>query len=763
MSVDARLLELKEERARRQAGGNPVMMSKEEESQSPEAQRLEELRQERARREAESVVAGELEPQAWQEFLKGLTTTGPAGIVDLLDLIRSDSLKNRPYTPEEIQNHEKKVSEAPAYLQPILNMGKKNEVPLTHIASEKFHEITGFPKPQHPEEGPSASEIIGQITSPMPGELIRGIAKAPKMISAGIRAVPELARKLGTRLAESTGATAAIKGAPQVTEEDSAFHIPEMMAKGVIGGLAGRGAVAGAMHAPKLIPTKKNLARAASLFSDPNEELFHLAEKQGVELPPNVGMNSRPLNLMSNYFSKSIFASKKLKESIKNADKSMLKAAQDKMDMLGTKNVEPSTASSQFKDFLVQEEKVANEGIKEAYNANRALIKPEDTVIPTNTKQTVMAMKHILEVPVKDADTKMVSKIVLDLATDWGILPKNITKQVRLGNAEKVLENPENMKEVIKAIQKSMVNETLETGKPFQKAIPVQQLDTVSNMLGSIIGNKQVFGMKKWLVGLKKSVDKDLGSSSNKAYVKGLKEADELYKTTYASRFKEDLAHSIMTGEEPLFTYNQLNDTHTLQVLEKIAGESPQAKELVNSLKKAKIREIFNKAYTAEGVQTGNFSRIFDKNEVSQEFLKELFGHEAYKGMSDLASIMKEQQAAGREILNTSGTAYTTSDFKILGKFGAATVGAIGYLFGANPTVAVAGLGTAVGAAAAIHGMSRLLADPAFVKQARAFAIARKNGNTKYSAQLLNNMGRTASKILSTQAGHLEKEKENHE
>jgi hypothetical protein len=763
MSADLRLLELKEELARRQSGVQPILMSEEESTQSPDDARLEELHQElanrqaQAKKEAESIVAGDYEPKEWQKFLRGLTVSGKAGLIDMLDLIKSGA------EPSEEMN--KKYEAAPDYLKPIVkfmnNLSVKNKVSMTERGNKKFHEITGFPETP-PGEEPGISEITGQILDPTSGELIRGLASIPKVISSGIKVIPKLAKQLASRGAESLGAATAIKELPNFSEEGSALNLPEVMAKGVIGGMAGRGL----MNASKLIPTKKNLAKAASLFSNPNEELFNLAEKQGVELPVNVGMNSRPLNFLSNYFSKSMFGSKDFKESIKKADKSMLKSAQDKMNLLGVENVEPSTASRQFKDFLVNEEKEANEVIKKAYNTNRALIGESDTVVPTNTKKTIQAMKHILEAPVKDKDTKMVSKIVLDLATEWKIAPKKIAKEVQLGNAEKVLENPQSMREVINAIQKSMTNEGLEAGKigvSSQKAIPLQQLDTVSNMLGSIIGNNKVYGMKKWLVSLKKSVDMDLKGSSNKEYVLGLKKADKLYEETYASRFKEDLAHSIMTGKEPLFTYNQLNDTHTLQILDQIAGESPKAKTLVNSLKKAKVREIFNKAYTTEGVNTGNFARIFDRDEVSQEFLKKLLGSEAYEGMADLASIMKEQQAAGREILNTSGTAYTASDFKILSKFGAGTVGAIGYLFGTNPTLAVAGLGGAVTAATAINGLSRIMADPAFVKQARAFAIARKNNNIKYSEQLLNQMGKTAYRILTTQGTREPKETEDHE
>jgi hypothetical protein len=741
MSVNARLLELEQELAKRELSNQSPEIIPQGITVSPNdnVDRVSELEQEldkRSRKEAEDIVGGELEPKEWQKFLKGFTATGPAGIVDLLDLVRSG------HEPNESQ-----LQNAPEYLKPIVkflgSQSRKNEVPLSQIASEKFHETTGFPKPQV-EEGPGISEITGQLLIPNPAEIAGLAGKGLNIVQKGIKAIPELLKKTGTRLAESYGAATGMKELPNITEEGS---LPETLAKAVIGSTAAKGI----LNVPKLIPTQKNIARAVSLGTKPNEELFNLVEKQGVEVPINVGMESRPLNLATNYLSKTMFSSQKFRDSIKRADKSMLKSAEDKMNTLGTENVVPSEASQKFKDFLIKQEKEVNQLVSKEYDNARALLKPADSVIPMHTIKTIESMKDILESPVKDKSTKAVAKVVLDLADAWHMTPKDLSKQIRTGNGEKLLEHPEAISRILQQI-----------GKSSHHNVPLTQLDMVRSQIGKILGHKQeVYGMEKWLKGLQSSIAKDLENSSNKEYVSSLRKAHDLYRESYASRFREDLAESIMTGKEPLYTYNQLNDTHTLKTLEKIAGESSEAKELVNSLKKAKVREIFNKAYTQEGVNTGNFSRIFDKNEVSQEFLKELFGPEAYKGMSDLASIMKEQQAAGREVLNTSGTAYTQSDLKTLGKFGSAVAGAITALFATNPGVGVAGLGAAVTTVGATNYLSRLMANPAFVKQARAFAIARKNNNIKFSDQLLNQMGKTANTILKAESYNQQKEEDN--
>lgn len=722
MSANSRLVELEQELARRESGHIPMV-----ENQGPQQARLQELEQELGAREAQSIAHGELEPKEWQKALKGFVATGPAGIVDLLR-IPLQTLANKADSEAGQASMLGTLPERARWAKQF--MAEHWPRPLSEVAGEKFHEVTGFPAPPSGEE-PGISQLMGEIASPMPGELIKGVTQAPALIAKGVKAIPSVAKKLGTRLAESLGAATGIKELPNISEEGS---LPETIGKAVIGSTVARGAT----HLPKLIPTQKNLARAVSLGAKPNEALFNLAEKQGIELPINVGMDSRPLNFATNYASKTMFSSQDFRESIKRADKSVLKSVTEKLDTLGEKNIPPSEASQQFKDFLSKQEKEVNEVVSKQYDKARESLKPTDSVVPAHTIKTVQAMKDILESPVKDKSTKAVAKVVLDLADSWGMTPKDVSKQIRMGKGQEVVENPKIIEMVLKQMEKSS-----------HRAIPLAELDIVRSQIGKILGHKQeVYGMEKWLKGLQNSIAKDLETSTNKEYVSSLRKAHDFYRESYASRFREDLAQSILEGKEPLYTYSQLNDTHALKTLEKIAGESHGAKGIVDSLKKAKLREMLNNAITPEGVKTGNFARMFDKNEVGQEFLKELLGTEAYNGMKDIASIMREQQAAGREVLNTSGTAYTQSDLKTLGKFGSAAAGAITALFATNPTLGAAGLGSAATTIGATNYLSRLMADPVFVKQARAFAIARKNNNLKYSDQLLNQMGRTASRVI---------------
>lgn len=483
------------------------------------------------------------------------------------------------------------------------------------------------------------------------------------------------------------------------------------------------------------IPNKL-MKHAATIGAEPNVEALKLAEKHGVDLPLNVGLRSTPLNWMQNVLSKTIMSSKKFKDSMQQSNESMLRAVKKNIDTLG-EDVAPSAASQKFRDFILSEEKEANQIARAEYDTARNLLKPTDKVTPTHTAKTIEAMEEFLTRDITSPETQAVAKHVAKLAEAWGISPKGV-KAATLADGSSI--DPATMKKIVDKIARELP----------AKPISVQRLAGVRSELGDILKHPvKVLGKEKWLQSLQQSITKDLEASANQEYVAAIKHANKSYATNYASRFKQDIAESILKNDTPLYTYEQLTNTKSLDALNRIAGESPKAKDVVNSLKKAKVREIFHNAFSEDGLKMGNFSRVFDKKETSQEFIKGLLGNESYKNLSEIAKISREYTAAGRDLLNTSSTAYVASDLNKLGRVTDSVKAALIALFAANPAKAIPLIAGGASIVAVPNMVSRLLANPKFVKQARAFAVARKNGNQKYSNQLLPLLGKNASNILS--------------
>jgi len=678
--------------------------------------------------EAREVAGGSLQPGALEDFLKGLFVTAPASAFDVLGKTFGEHLKhNMPL---------RKAQEAIGSQLPAIQAGP----PLAERAAAKFHELTGTQAPL-PGTEPSIAQTTGEFLSPLPG-----VTK----LQAGMKGL----KAAGKAVAGALGASAALHTLPNITEEGS---VPEQIGKALLGSVTGRGALNVAKHtvpvvAHPLQSLRKGAAHIASLGTEPNVEALKLAEKHGVELPLNVGMRSKALNATSNFLSKSVFASKKFTDSFNRSNKSMLDVVKKNIDISGA---EPSTASQNFKDFLSQEQKDAKKLVDVEYGNARKLLNKGDSVIPKHTIDSIHAMKEILTRDIQSPATKKVASYVIKLADSWGIAPKG----AKLAKGwEKIADDPKLMGQLIDSFETKA------------KAIPIEKLEGVRSELGNILGHKQeVLGMENWLKGIRNSITKDFESSANKPYVQEIKKANNFYRESYAARFKEDLAESILTGDKPLYTYGKLsgpNAANNLDILERVAGQSPKAKEVLDALKKAKTREIFNSAFTEEGIKLGNFVRQFEKSEVNQELLKKLMGPEPYKNLSELSKVMREQIDSGKDMLNTSSTAYVASDLSILKKFGTETTAALIGLFSSHPSVAIGALGAAATKIAVPNLISRLMADPKFVQQARAFAIARKNGNMKHSGQLMENLGKHANEILRASAyqpGKESKENKNDE
>lgn len=734
---DARIAELEQELARRGiATGQEQQapMQATEQEQQPIGEQPQPMPDEDEARiaelEAEIAKRNPPMPNAAQNIAKGYLATGPAGMADMLlagahggqELIRA-------------------IEEGIARRRPPNNQESIDSLQLPEVgsatkkASEVFHNLTGIPTPPEGSE-PSGWETMGQFLSPVPG-----LSKIVNPVKHGIKAASKAA---GRAAVESAGMAGALHELPNISEKGSAL---EDIAKTIIGGKAARGAIGLTKGIGKaIVSPKETLAKVAAYGTDPNIAALKLAEKHGIELPVNVGMRSGPLNWVSNALSNTIFSSNKYKNIMQRANDSMVKAVKKSTDRLGVKDIDVETASSTLKEFITAEEKVAKKIKQNAYDAATALLKEGDTVVPKHTAEVIDAMKEILERTIKSPETRATTVHVLKIAKDWGLIPKNI----KLGkDFEALADNPASMRKVVAALKKT------------PNAVPVQSLEGVRTELGNILKHKQqVLGMEGWLQALKIAAGKDLDTAGNQAYRNARKNAHATYVEVYANRFKESIAKSMITGDAPLYAFEQLKNIKNLRILEKIAGESPKARAIVDALKKAKVREIFHKAITEEGIKTGNFAHIFESTEVKKGFLKELLGPESYKEMSDISKIMREMMDSGREILNTSKTSHVTADFKTLAKLKVEVSAALIGLWSGNYSMAFGAAASAATRIAVPNLMSRLLADPEFIKMARAFAMARKNGNMAYSGRLLENMGKRANDILKATTYNINKPEE---
>lgn len=624
--------------------------------------------------------------------------------------------------------------------------------PVSGIVTKPIEKLAG--RPLTPDRDDTLGKVIhtaGELSLPFPGS---GYIKA-----AGTGLKP-LVKTLAREGAIAGSASTALHTTPSITDEGTAGRGLEDLGKMIIGGSLGKTAATKtiakdienlASQGRFKTPKTSLVAKIITMGAKPNAEALRIAEKHGIELPINVGMGSTPLNFINNNYLKSMFTSQVYKDVFKKADEKMIGKVKGAIDSLGSSELKPNEASAQFKNFLKEDEKIFKKEVSTLYDDASKLLKEGEVVIPSNAGKSIRNGIEILNRDIQSPGTKKVFNVLKELENAWNIAPKK----------EKLSAHGVPLPEKHRAqIQGKAVG---------LKPIEISRLDNVRKELNRLIDyDPEVKGMEAFLGRIVKDLEKDIESSPNKAFVDKRKEANKFFYNNLASRFETDLARAVMHGEAPVEAFNKMNTVENISLLEKIAGKTEKGKEVLDALKKAKLREILEKTTTSGGLEKGSlvlgqFSKLFSKGEGKQELIEKLIGKSAYNDLADVSKIAQEFSDSGKELLNTSGTAIASADIQKAEQIIKYSLSALYSGAGAGAGYAAAGLPGAVAAILMPNLLSRLLANPKFVKEARAYAIARSENKEKYAHTLLNKLIQTSRPVANqvlTEMSHKNKGEE---
>jgi len=594
------------------------------------------------------------------------------------------------------------------------------------IISEELPESIGLGQQYEPTEKDTLGKVLqttGEFIAPIP---IPGFGYANVASKFAKQGVKGAAKALGKETAMSGAAATAIKATPRITEEGTAPGAIEDFAKGLFGikaadKLVQKNVLRAAARAPK-----KAFMDAATVMAKPNERALSLAKEHGVELPFNVGMRSKPMNWMANNYLKSIFTSGVYEDALKNSNESMVNAVKRNIDELGPSTLKPSEASGEYRRFIESEEKSAEKAAGALYEKTNSLLKKNDSVKPSNTANFIGNLREMLTRDIQSPATKGVSKIVGQLADSWKIAPSGAT-YAQLESAD-----PKLLEAYLKQFKGKLPN------------VPVASLIGARKELGTITKHDPTIkGSEGVLKGLKSAIDRDIEKLSNKEFLSEWRNANNVFKNDVADRFRGDVARSLLSHEMPTEAYSLLNTPQNVREIEKIAGKSEKSKEIFDALKKAKVREIFSTSLQDEALRVSPFINVFNRKEKTAELLESLVGKPQFNKFAEISEIAEEFKHANQELLNTSRTALTASEIAKAEKLTKGVLstllnGAVGSGVGA-----MAGIGSTGGAIVGIgmpNLMSRLVANPKFVNEVRAYAIARKNNRQVYSETILKRL-----------------------
>lgn len=701
----SRLEALLAEKARREAA--TAEMPLEQDSIAPPANpRLEALMAEKARRQQaannEPWTAGQRALQAGHgvanayESIADMPLKGMAGALTAFG--SGVKAMNKHVNPESEQGLRLVESEREREKAiTTLNKPRAKGVITNRISDLAGRELT-------PTEDDKLGKFIhtaGEFAAPLPGG---------GLINSGKIGVRSLARHVRHDLATATGASAALNLTPSMTEEGTVGRVAEDIGKTILGGKAGRG----------LTRVKDLPAKAMAFRANPNEEVFKLAEKHGVELPFNVGMGSRPANFTANNYLDSIFARDRYQKVFTNAAEKMLDKVKGVFNTLGKKELKPSEASTEFKNFMYKDRiKMEKEGNK-LYLDARNLLTPKDKIVPQNTINALKGAAEELKSDFSVPGKQKVANIIHQIIESWGISPKGLPKGkgkvMKTGDVD-----PKYLEQILGQIS---------SGKPINTA----RLDKlVKDLKKTIDYDMEVRGEKGFLKKLIAESEKDLLTSGNPEYLAKRKEATQFWAENVAARFRGQTGKSILKRDAPTEAFNLMTSPDKVRRVEAIIGKTKEGQQAFNSLKRAKLIDIFDKAIEDESIRATPFANIFSKKSKQQEMIETLVGKKSYKELAEIAKIAKAFKQAGRELLNTSRSAVTHADFtrgeKLLKSI-------ISTFVGSSAGLGAAGLPGALAGPAGPYILSHVASNPKWVRQARQYALAKQKGNEKYANTL---------------------------
>lgn len=476
---------------------------------------------------------------------------------------------------------------------------------------------------------------------------------------------------------------------------------------------------------------RKGAAKVLSLGADVKPEIIASARSEGVELPFQIALDGPLQRFLGNTGLKSLFVTKNYNNVIENADRDMINAVKRKISEINPLQLDGELSSIQAKDFLKTEKASLSKEADKLYKRQRSFLKETDAVKPTNG---FTAAHEILPEVTASAPSKgmqFVATKISRIGKDWGWLP----------DLSKYEDSPELIKKI---------NETWGKGDKI-KEISAKKIDTELKALKQNMRDKDVIhGVETLLNKFIDALETDMSSVANKEFIDARKTANTFFRQEIGERMRTDIATSLLKGEVPKDAFAYMGSAPKIRQLEHIMGKSENAKEVMSSLKRAKLEEVLvSNIMDASGTITyGRLSNLFNKSPEKQALLKQLLG-EQYAGMKKLANISQEFSASGKEFGNPSKTTLSFRDWngfvdvaKVIGNTALTVAGSAAY-HGMSPTALLE--------PAAIRAMSYVASDKKIVDTAIKYAESSMKNKSKDKEILAKRLANLTSRFLKHQ------------
>lgn len=622
--------------------------------------------------------------------------------------------------------HNMNVNAAKFYSPEVLSMGGLGD----------YAQVPGAATVQEMPLIPSATEAIGNAIDSNPedneawkeggkfaGSLL-GLGGAGKIAGKlGAKGLEKLGMALGEtapeRLAAAVPVGAAIHevgeeygpiagigaGALTGTALNKGSRFLNKSAQGLKGTLTGKGESLGDM----------TIGRAISKMGVPDKELEEVSNKWGKKLPFNVRFQGRISNsLANNIFNGTIFSSKEWNKVVDDLPKDTLKDILDEINKIHPENLGRQKTSEMARDLLKEDSAELKKIQNKMYDHFKEALAPGEKIEVSPLIDSLKDLRESFDVYSPSEPMRFVMKRVNEIGAGIGVItPK---KWGGFSDAEK--ESPALFKKVVDSLEAlDKKNGVWADARKIANQVRSLNEDT---QYGSVKGTKNSVSHLK--TGINKSFDK----SPNQEAIKRLRAANNFTKNEKAARMNETIAESLLKKKDPKLAYDYMGSVEDIKSLQKSLGTSSNAIKIMNSLKRAKLKDIIEDKLIGSDkeIQWGAFPKLFDRKNENQELLQELLG-ESYPKLKELSTIAAAISKSAKTFQNTSNTAKVAADMARMSAFTSSIpMAATGNVSGALYSILGGGVSSFTP-----YIFSRLLANPRYGDMALKYFEESVKGN----------------------------------
>lgn len=267
--------------------------------------------------------------------------------------------------------------------------------------------------------------------------------------------------------------------------------------------------------------------------------------------------------------------------------------------------------------------------------------------------------------------------------------------------------------------------------------------------LNDIIDYEVQGGAKQLLKEAVKAIDEVISSHGKQdpLFAKEWNLANKKF-SDHAKTFRNKNVNSFLMSQDPAQILSKMNTAQGIKDFRKSLGNSAEGEKLFNDLSRFKLDELIGKHLedgVAQQAKFGTFSNALNKGK-NAEILKELLGQQNYKRLEKLSKTAGVLAESANKFLNTSQSGTSVIDAGIVSKI----MTDLMQLWYGNPWPAA----RSIGMLATTRYLSKLIADPKFLKLVEEAVLASKSNKKPLFERALSSLA-DMGKIALREVSHL--------